>query len=513
MSATTADPVLVNNAASATTTVDPVADLSLTKTDSPDPVLSGQQLTYTLAVHNDGPASAPSVSLSDALPARRDLRVRHAHAGQLRAPRQHRHLRARHDRERRERHRRDQGRRGRSRHDHERRDRAVHGHRPEHGQQLRQRGRRRSSRSPTSGLTKSDSPDPVLAGQLLTYTLGVSNAGPHAAAGVTVTDTCRPTSTFDSASASQGSCSESARHGHVRARHGRQRRDGERRDQGPAAQPRARVTNQASVTSDAGDLNPSNNSASAQTTVDPAADLQLTKTDSPDPVAVRAAAHLHPHGAQRRPVGDERRRAERHPARRRDVRLRDHDPGQLLQVGQHRALLARDPRRRGDRDRRDQGHGAGARHAHQQRQRASASMVDPDTADNAASADTTVNPAADLSLTKSDSPDPVQAGELLTYTLGVQNAGPAGRDRGDAHRHAAGRRDVRVRHADPGHLLRVRAAPSPARSGRSRTAASASVEIKVRPQEGGQITNQASVGSDVGRSGPGQQLGERRRRP
>ena len=48
MSATTADPVLVNNSASATTTVDPVADLSLTKSDSPDPVLSGQQLTYTL---------------------------------------------------------------------------------------------------------------------------------------------------------------------------------------------------------------------------------------------------------------------------------------------------------------------------------------------------------------------------------------------------------------------------------------------------------------------------------
>ena len=61
VSATTADPVLVNNSASATTTVDPVADLSLTKTDSPDPVLSGQQLTYTLTVHNGGPASAPSV--------------------------------------------------------------------------------------------------------------------------------------------------------------------------------------------------------------------------------------------------------------------------------------------------------------------------------------------------------------------------------------------------------------------------------------------------------------------
>ena len=79
MSAATADPALVNNAASATTTVDPVADLSLTKSDSPDPVLSGHELTYTLGVHNNGPASAPSVSLSDTLPGRRDVRVRDHH--------------------------------------------------------------------------------------------------------------------------------------------------------------------------------------------------------------------------------------------------------------------------------------------------------------------------------------------------------------------------------------------------------------------------------------------------
>ena len=66
-------------------TVDPVADLSVTKADSPDPVLSGQPLTYTLTVHNDGPASAPSVSLTDTLPAGVTYRVRDADPGQLRA--------------------------------------------------------------------------------------------------------------------------------------------------------------------------------------------------------------------------------------------------------------------------------------------------------------------------------------------------------------------------------------------------------------------------------------------
>ena len=46
-------------------------------------------------------------------------------------------------------------------------------------------------------------------------------------------------------------------------------------------------------------------------------------------------------------------------------------------------------------------------------------LADPDTADASASENTTVEAVADLSLTKTDSPDPVLAGELLTYTLAV----------------------------------------------------------------------------------------------
>jgi uncharacterized repeat protein (TIGR01451 family) len=44
------------------------ADLSVTKTDSPDPVSAGQNLTYTVTVHNSGPFAAPAVSLRDTLP-------------------------------------------------------------------------------------------------------------------------------------------------------------------------------------------------------------------------------------------------------------------------------------------------------------------------------------------------------------------------------------------------------------------------------------------------------------
>ena len=102
-------PGLGNNAASATTTVDPAADLSLTKTDSPDPVLAGELLTYTLTAHNAGPQDATGVTLTDTLPGRRDLRLRHALAGHLLRVERDRHLRARHDRRRGRRHRRDQG--------------------------------------------------------------------------------------------------------------------------------------------------------------------------------------------------------------------------------------------------------------------------------------------------------------------------------------------------------------------------------------------------------------------
>ena len=46
-----------------------LADLSLTKTDSPDPVTTGGTLTYTIAVNNAGPNDASAVKVEDTLPA------------------------------------------------------------------------------------------------------------------------------------------------------------------------------------------------------------------------------------------------------------------------------------------------------------------------------------------------------------------------------------------------------------------------------------------------------------
>ncbi len=57
-----------NNGAMTRTTVYPPVDLSLTKTDTPDPVAAGGTLTYTLTVTNHGPVEARDVTVTDPLP-------------------------------------------------------------------------------------------------------------------------------------------------------------------------------------------------------------------------------------------------------------------------------------------------------------------------------------------------------------------------------------------------------------------------------------------------------------
>lgn len=49
------------------------ANLKITKTDSPDPVQVGQQLTYTIGVENLGPSPATGVTVTDNLPKGVDL--------------------------------------------------------------------------------------------------------------------------------------------------------------------------------------------------------------------------------------------------------------------------------------------------------------------------------------------------------------------------------------------------------------------------------------------------------
>lgn len=57
-----------NNLATTATNVEASADLSVTKSDHPDPVLAGEYLTYDVTIRNNGPSTAVDVMLSDELP-------------------------------------------------------------------------------------------------------------------------------------------------------------------------------------------------------------------------------------------------------------------------------------------------------------------------------------------------------------------------------------------------------------------------------------------------------------
>lgn len=60
-------------------------------------------------------------------------------------------------------------------------------------------------------VIKADTPDPVLVGATLTYTIQVANLGPQGATGVTVTDELPSQTSFVSASASSGTCERKGR--------------------------------------------------------------------------------------------------------------------------------------------------------------------------------------------------------------------------------------------------------------------------------------------------------------
>lgn len=143
--------------------------------------------------------------------------------------------------------------------------------------------------APNLLLTKTDSPDPVPLGDTLTYTVTVENTGTEDATGVVLTDTLPGGVTFASVNATTGTCS--APGGAVSCNLGTLVKGS-----GLVANVTIEVTadvagqivNTAQVTLNEEDADPGDNSATATTTV-VAPDLQVTKTDSPDPVQLDGA--------------------------------------------------------------------------------------------------------------------------------------------------------------------------------------------------------------------------------
>ncbi|MGO5108052.1 DUF6923 family protein, partial [Clostridium sporogenes] len=66
---TTPDPDPTNNETTIITQINTSADLSIVKTANPDPVVAGEEATYTITVSNAGPSDALDVTLTDVIPA------------------------------------------------------------------------------------------------------------------------------------------------------------------------------------------------------------------------------------------------------------------------------------------------------------------------------------------------------------------------------------------------------------------------------------------------------------
>ena len=69
VSSSTPDPDTGNNTATGRVSFVASADLAITKLDTPDPVVAGTNLTYTIRVTNAGPSAATNVVVTDVLPA------------------------------------------------------------------------------------------------------------------------------------------------------------------------------------------------------------------------------------------------------------------------------------------------------------------------------------------------------------------------------------------------------------------------------------------------------------
>jgi uncharacterized repeat protein (TIGR01451 family) len=133
-------------------------------------------------------------------------------------------------------------------------------------------------------VAKTDSPDPVIAGQDLTYTITAANGGPDNATGIVVKDILPPGVTFKSATPGQGSYNSTTNEWTVGSLVANTSTTLTLVVTVNSSTLPGTITNTATVSGNVNDTVGENNIATAETGVITSADLIINKTGFPDPV-------------------------------------------------------------------------------------------------------------------------------------------------------------------------------------------------------------------------------------
>lgn len=287
-------------------------------------------------------------------------------------------------------------------------------------------------------IVKTDSPDSVTAGNNLTYTITVTNLSANAAATVAMTDNTPAGTTFVSVTTPAGwSCATQPAPGGtgpvtctIASLAGAGSAVFTMVVNVPAATASgATISNTATVSTTTTDSDPANNTDTEDTAVQTAADLSLTITDSPDPVTagtnityVATVTNAGPSDAQAVIVS---------------IPFPNNTTfvsgtvagGGTCTTGANISCTFTGPVVPGaPRAATITVAVAGNTPAGTvvtANPTVASTTTDPTPGNNSASTTTTVSSSADISLTLTDSPDPVTAGNNLTYVATVSNAGPS----------------------------------------------------------------------------------------